>query len=73
MGFHAINESGPGDARSVGETQEARESRMIQLYEKALLCLAQGCDAESLVGHSSEQELYKNAVYSALFRAATIL
>ena len=53
MGFRAINDDGPGLERTAGETQEARESRIIQLYEKALLLIAQGHDSESLVGHFS--------------------
>ena len=57
MGFKAINDAGPGFERSSGETEEARESRIIQSYERALLLIAQGRSAESLVRHRPQQAL----------------
>ena len=57
MGFKAINDVGPGGSSSAGETQEARESRIVHLYEQSLLLVAQGLDAESLVGHTLQQAL----------------
>ena len=60
MGFRAINEDGSGLERSAGETQEAKESRIIQLYEKALLHIAQGRDSASLVSRVLQQALSKS-------------
>ena len=49
MGFRAINEDEPNGAKPTGETQEAKESRIVRAYEQALLLIAQGFDAEALV------------------------
>lgn len=49
MRFKAINEDDSAGLKPAGETQEAKEARIIKSYEQALLLIAQGQDSQSLV------------------------
>ena len=48
MGFKALNESEEQQSGSK-ETQEARETRIIQAYEHAMAVIFQGNDADGIV------------------------
>jgi len=50
MGFRAVNEEAhEAQVTSTGETQEAREARIIHSYEQALRYIADGSNSEALV------------------------
>lgn len=50
MGFTAINEAVQPEVAQTGESYEAKEQRVVQLYEEALLQIADGAKARALVG-----------------------
>ena len=50
MRFRAVNEEAhAAQVTSTGETQEAREARIISSYEQALRCIAEGNNSDALV------------------------
>ena len=58
MAFKAINDSGISTSKP-GETQEAKEARIVKSYEQALLFGAQGQDLDSLVRNTTR--LFSNS------------
>ena len=49
MGFKAINDKEKSHPAEAGETQEAREARIIKKYESALHLIARGSTPQALV------------------------
>ena len=49
MGFKAINDKEKSQPAEAGETQEAREARIIKTYESALHLIARGSIPQAMV------------------------
>ena len=65
MGFKAINDKEKSQPAEAGETQEAREARIIKTYESALHLIARGSIPQAMV------RLPVTLAVSGLFRNGT--